>query len=117
MKWLENALDWGIAECDFWQMTMAELDRAIASKKRVKMAEAQERASFDYKLSDLIGRSISRIYGSSNKLPEITEAYPNLFDTKQIEESKRQKQMELSAIRFKQFAYHNNKKYQKGGSK
>ena len=46
-KWLDNALDYGISEHDFWDMTIAELTRAIASKKRIQKQQAQEKASFD----------------------------------------------------------------------
>ena len=100
----------GISEHDFWNMTIAEFDRALASKKRIEKMRAQEQASFDYILADLIGRSIGRIYSSNTALPELAEAYPSLFDTKEIEEYKQQKRNELSALRFKQFAnFHNNK--------
>lgn len=85
-------------------MTLLELNRAIESKKRVKEREDKERASFDYILADLIGRSISRIYSSSNKIPEINEVYPSLFDSKEIQEARYNKQQELSALRFRQFA-------------
>mgnify|MGYP001772072309 CR=1 FL=1 len=110
-KWLESALDWGITEVDFWSMTLAELDRAIESKKRVQKAEAQEKASFDYILADLIGRSISRIYSSSNQIPDISEIYPTLFDSQELEEKKSAKKAELSALRFKQFAHSYNKNF------
>ena len=100
----------GISEHDFWNMTLAEFDRAIESKRRVEKMRAQQQASLDYILADLIGRSIGRIYSSNTKLPELAEAYPSLFDTKEIEEHKQQKRNELSALRFKQFAnFHNNK--------
>ena len=114
-KWLEVALDMGISECDFWNMTIAELDRAVNSKRRINRMKAQEQASFDYILADLIGRSIARIYGSSNKLPEISEAYPSLFATEEIEEKKAAKKDELSALRFKQFANSFNKRFSGGG--
>lgn len=91
-------------------MTLAELERLMDSKVRVKKRKAQEKASYDYVLSDLIGRSIARIYSSSATMPEISEAYPTLFDSKEIEEQKSAKKAELSAIRFKLFAEaHNNK--------
>lgn len=93
-------------------MTLAELERAIKSKKRVKKAEAQERASFDYILADLFGRSMSRLYGSNNKIPDIANVYPTLFNNEEVENKKKQKQNELSAIRFRQFAQHHNKKYE-----
>lgn len=87
-------------------MTFAEINRFIESAKR----KEQRKASFDYILADLIGRSVSRVYNSSNKMPTLSEAYPSLFD-KQAEEEFIQKQKdELSALRFKQFAQSYNKK-------
>ena len=41
-NWLETALDYGISEFDFWNMTLAELDRAIASKRRMEKIRAQD---------------------------------------------------------------------------
>ena len=109
-KWLDNALDYGISEFDFWNMTLAELTRAIDSKKRIKQTEAREKACYDYILADLIGRSIGRLYSSSGKMPDISEAYPSIFDSQEIEEKKQAQKAELSAIRFKQFAkFHNDK--------
>lgn len=113
MSWLESALDYGITEATFWEMTLAELERAISSKKRVKKQQDQERAAFDYILADLIGRSVARIYSSSAKLPEITEVYTTLFDNQDIQEKKQEKLEELSALRFKQFAQAHNKKFNK----
>jgi hypothetical protein len=61
-------------------MTLAEVNRAIESKQRVQKREQQEKASFDYILADLIGRSVARVYSSSNKLPAIEEVYTSIFD-------------------------------------
>lgn len=94
-------------------MTLAELDRAIKSKIRVKKRQDQEKAAFDYILADLIGRSIARIYSSSAKLPEITEIYTTLFDSQELQEKKQEQLEELSALRFKQFAQAYNKKFNK----
>ena len=113
-KWLDNALDMGISEVDFWNMTIAELERLMKSKQRLQKAKAQERASYDYILADLIGRSISRIYSSSAKLPEISEVYPTLFDSQEAEQKKQEQKAELSALRFKQFANSFNQKYKEG---
>lgn len=112
-KWLDNALDYGISEHDFWDMTIAELTRAIASKKRIQKQQAQEKASFDYILADLIGRSVSRLYSSSTTVPEIAEVYPSLFDAEEAKEEKENKKQELSVLRFKQFAQTFNKKFEK----
>lgn len=96
-------------------MTIAELSRVFDSKKRRMKAEAQEKAYYDYVLADLIGRSISRLYSKSAKLPSIDEAYPNLFEAEK--EDITVKQDELSAIRFKQFADTFNKRFKKEVSK
>lgn len=92
-------------------MTLAELNRLVESKKRIQKREAQEKASFDYILADLIGRSISRIHSSSATLPRLADAYPALFDSEVIEERVQERRNELSALRFKQFANSFNKKY------
>ena len=94
-------------------MTIAELERLIESKKRIQKREQQDKASFDYILADLVGRSIARIYSSSARMPEISAAYPTLFDSKEIQEKKQEKKNELSALRFKQFAQAYNKKFNK----
>lgn len=94
-------------------MTLAELIRAINSKIRVKKRQDQEKASFDYILADLIGRSIARLYSSSAKYPEITEVYSTLFDSQELQEKKQAQLEELSALRFKQFAQAYNKKFNK----
>jgi hypothetical protein len=112
-KILDNALDWGIPESDFWDMTLAELERLFESKRRMKKQKTQEQAYFDYQLADLIGVSVGRIYNKSTKMPSIEEAYPNIFDAEKMQEEKQEKQDELSAARFKQFAEAFNKKFGK----
>lgn len=84
-------------------MTLAELERLIQSKKRINQKQEQEKASFDYILADLIGRSVSRIYNNSNKMPTIAEAYPSLFNSEEVEEKLQAQRDKLTAIRFKQF--------------
>lgn len=93
-------------------MTLAEVNRAIESKQRVQKREQQEKASFDYILADLIGRSVARVYSSSNKLPAIEEVYTSIFDAEEINEQKEAKNAEISALRFKQFAQAYNKKFE-----
>lgn len=108
-------MDYGIKEKDFWDMTIAELTRAINSKKRLQKEELRVKATFDYTLADLIGRSISRIHNSSNTMPEISSVYPSLFDTKEIEEKKQEKKDNLSVMRFRQFAICHNIKFKNKG--
>lgn len=97
-------------------MTLAELERAINSKRRVEKVRAQEKASFDYILAELIGRSVARIQSSANRMPEIGEVYPSLFDTEEIQQKKQEKKAELSALRFKLFAESYNKRFSQGGA-
>lgn len=91
-------------------MTLAELDRAIESKKRIKELADKEKAVFDYTLADLIGKSIARIYSSTARYPDISAVYPSLFDSEEIQEQKQKQLDELSAARFRQFAEAHNSK-------
>lgn len=103
-KWLEAALDSGIPEREYWGMTIAELIRAMESRKRQYIAAEKERAAHNYILADLIGRSISRLYSSSAKMPTIAEVYPSLFSQDEVKEKQQEKLTELSILRLKQFA-------------
>ena len=98
-------------------MSVAELERAIESKKRIEKQRAQERASYDYILADLIGRSVARVYSSANNMPQINEVYPTIFDTEEIEAQQSARRDELSALRFRQFALSHNTKLKGGGNK
>ena len=73
--------------------------------------KSQEKATYDYLLAELIGRSVSRIYSSSATYPAISEVYPTLFDSEEIEQKKQERRAELSALRFKQFAKSYNNKF------
>lgn len=97
-------------------MTLAEINRHIQSRNRVCRLEQQEIASHNYILADLIGRSIARVYSSSNHMPEIHEVFPTLFDSKEIEEKRAEQKAELSALRFKQFVASFNKKFKEEAS-
>ena len=115
-------MDFGIPEHDFWNMTLAELERLFDSKRRQRKQRLQEKAQMDYLLADLIGKSVARVYPKSKPLPDIEEAYAALFmddkSMKEIEEEKQRRINELSEIRFRQFAESLNKRlYSKGGAK
>ena len=117
MAWLDIALDFGLLERDFWEMSYAEIERYLSSRKRRMEAEERKKASFDYILADLMGRSISRIYSSSNKMPPISEVYPSLFSQEEEQAAMQKKKDELSALRIKQFAQAFNKKFKEVGGK
>jgi hypothetical protein len=110
-KWLDNALDIGISEETFWMSTLIENRRMFESYNRRTQDRLKERAVFDYALADLIGKSVARIYNSNNKMPEICEQYPQLFDSVVIQEQKQERADELTALRFKLFAESFNKRF------
>jgi hypothetical protein len=112
---LDIALDCGLKEIEFWDMTVGEVNRAVASKNRLAKIEAQERATYDYILGTLIVKGVSITLGSKDSFPTIEQAYPGMFDdvkAKQEEERQTTKD-ELSALRFRQFAQSYNKKFEK----
>lgn len=109
---LNSALDYGLTEFDFWEMTPAEINRYAESRNRVRKMEAQEKATYDYILANLISRGVAITMGSKQSFPKISEAYPNIFDDleKEQEAKIKEQQTNLSVLRFKQFAqFHNNK--------
>lgn len=109
-------MDYGIKEDEYWNMTLAEAIRAIECAKRREKREAQERAAMDYILADMFGRSIARLYSSSNHMPQLYEVYPSLFDSEEMEEKRQQQKDQLSMLRLKQFAAAHNAKINKGGA-
>lgn len=98
-------------------MTIAEITRMAKSKQRTTITASKERAVFDYLLADLIGKSVSRIYSKSARMPELYEVYPSLFEQEDIEEKKQEQRDTLSALRFKQFAQSYNKRFKKEEAK
>lgn len=105
--YISAALDCGIAEAAFWEMTFAELARVFESKKR----QQRQQAINDYVLADLIGRSCARIHSKGANMPTLSEAYPALFDSVKEAETIQKQKDELSALRFKQFAQSYNQKF------
>lgn len=93
-------------------MTIGELTRAVKSKNRVRKLEVQEKATFDYTLAQLIGRACGMAFGTvKGEFPEIASIYPSLFDSEEMKQKKQERQAELSALRFKQFAESFNKNF------
>lgn len=95
-------------------MTLGEIKRATKSKARVIKREAQERAGYDYILASLIVKGFSKVMGGEGEYPSLQDTYPDLFkDSEAIAEKQRiaeENKVNLSVLRFKQFAnFHNNK--------
>ncbi len=95
-------------------MTPGEVSRAIQSTNRLIKQQAKERASYDYIQATLIIKGVSICLGDKSAFPSLSEAYPGVFDemVQAQEEEIQERKMELSALRFKQFAqsYNNNLK-------
>lgn len=110
---LDNALDYGITEERFWNMTLAEIKRAIESAIRVKKIETQERATYDYILAHLITKGVMKSMGDKSNYPTIEEAYPGIFNDITVEKQAKinEQKNNLSAIRFKQFTQSYNKRF------
>lgn len=103
---LLNALDYGITERDYWEMTPIEVIRAVSSKRKVKRIEMQEKATYDYILAQLITKGVAITLGSKDGFPEIHEVYKGVFDDviEEYEEKKKASKANISAVRFKKFA-------------
>lgn len=105
-------MTYGISEREFFSMTIAEIERAI----KAHTAMEKRKATYDYVLADLIGRSVARVYNSENRLPTLAEAYPTLFDEQEAAEELQRAQGELTAIKFKQFAQTFNSNFERGAN-
>lgn len=97
-------------------MTIAEIERLVKSKNRVKQAEEKERAAYDYILANLIVRGVQAAITGGEGIPTIYEVYSGLFDDvkEEKEQEKQNKINELSVLRFKQFVSLHNKNFNGG---
>lgn len=111
---LDNALDYGVSEQEFWDMTIGELDRLVSSRQRVEKYRLKEKATMDYTMALLIGRAV-RGGDEEHPFPDLYEVYPDLFleEAVQHQQAKEDRLAELSAIRFIQFAESFNSKFDK----
>lgn len=105
----------GLTEFQFWDMTVAELNRYADSYQRVQKKKAQERAFADYRLADLIGYSMARLYSNEAKYPEIYDVYPAIFDRDAIEEAREKERNQKTDAWLREFAKSFNKSTAKEG--
>lgn len=103
---LQPALNMGLSEFDFWDMTKAEIERYLeAALWRMKL-----KAQFDYSLADLFGASVARLFGNEDNFPSIHQVYPHLFEEEIIEEEKQEQIATNSINNFMAFAMTHNAK-------
>lgn len=99
----------GLAEKDFWEMTVAEVERYLNGANWRYKTQAQ----FDYALANLIGISVGRLIATDLGFPSIEEVYPHLFaptDEEQKKLKEEEERMINSQNRFLEFALKHNAK-------
>ena len=107
---LIKCLEAGITEEFFWKSTYGEMLRYMKAYSNILLRERQDKASFDYQLSNLIGISVSRLFSSDSKFPEIYDVYPTIFDPPSEEEIAMAEAMKMKARMIEYTEQHNAKK-------
>lgn len=115
---METALDIGIDEDTYWNMSIGEVARRAKSYERTYRRKLKDKASFDWILGNLIGISVGRCLSSDATYPEIYEAYPTIFSSEEVGELKQKEQDERSVANFLAFATAHNlrNKMKEGGN-
>lgn len=106
---LIKCLEAGITEEFFWKSTYGEMLRYMKAYSNILLRERQNKASFDYQLSNLIGISVSRLFSSDSKFPEIYDAYPTIFDPPSEEDLAMVEAMKMKARMIEYTEQHNAK--------
>ena len=107
---LIKCLEAGITEEFFWKSTYGEMLRYMKAYSNIMLRERQDKASFDYQLSNLIGISVSRLFSSDSKFPEIYDVYPSIFEPPTEEEIAMAEAMKMKARMIEYTEQHNAKK-------
>lgn len=105
---LQPAINLGLEEERFWEMTIAEIQRYTdGATWRLKT-----KAQFDYILANLIGVSVARVVSSEAEFPSIEKVYPVLFEEEALEAKRKQAEEDTvltnSKNRFLEFALKHN---------
>jgi len=105
LKLLQPAINLGLLEQDFWEMTKAEVERYLDGA----LWRLKTKAQFDYSLADLIGASVARLFSNENKFPSIEQVYPALFEEETEPEEEQDETVITNSINnFLQFAMEHN---------
>lgn len=110
---LQNAINLGLAEREFWEMTIAEVMRY----EEGAMWRIKQKAQFDHILANLIGISCARMMSKDVKYPAFNEVY-NFNDNQEHQEENEQTAQDIatqnSINRFLEFATRHNAKMKEG---
>lgn len=107
---LIKCLEADITEEFFWNSTYGEMLRYMKAYSNRIQRERQDRAFFDYQLSNLIGISVSRLFSSDGSFPDIHDAYPGIFTPPSQEEKMNQEAMKMKARMIEYTEHHNAQK-------
>ena len=107
---LIKCLEAGITEEFFWKSTYGEMLRYMKAYSNILLRERQDKASFDYQLSNLIGISVSRLFSSDSKFPEIYDVYPTIFSPPSEEDIAMAEAMKMKARMIEYTEQYNAKK-------
>lgn len=106
LELLQPAINMGLDEFKFWDMTVAEIERYLDGA----LWRMKTKAQFDYSLADLLGASMGRLLDSGIEFPSIYQVYPHLFEEEKIEEEKQDAATTNSINNFLAFAMAHNSK-------
>jgi hypothetical protein len=102
----------GLPEREFWEMTVAEIERYVKGAEYRMKVQAQ----MDYMLGNLIGISVARCVSKEATYPPIETVYPSLFEApsqEELEQKEEQQNITNSTNRFMEFAMKHNAKFRK----
>ena len=105
MRQLEECLPCGISIETYWNSTQAAIVLMMKAHKKREQYEMQKQASLLYTHADLIGISVSRLFGD-NKMPDFKTAFGYLFENEVPEESESVQmdaELETSKMRLMQY--------------
>lgn len=108
---LQPAINLGLSEASFWDMTIAEIDRFMNGA----IWRMKQQAQYDYTLASLITNGVACVLGGG-EFATIEKAYPYLFGEEKAEpeETANEVTVKNSVNRFLAFAQQHNAKIQKG---
>lgn len=104
MRQLEECLPCGISIETYWNSTQAEIVLMMKAHKKREQYEMQKQASLLYTHADLIGISVSRLFGD-NKMPDFKTAFGHLFEDEEAKESEAVMDAELETSKMRLMQY------------
>lgn len=106
----EECLLIGISHFDFWELTYGEIVELLQANNKKEKKRLQEKAVFDYNLSQLIGQNVQAMLSKDAKLPKLHEIYPSLFDEPEEKENPQPDWQQAKQWLLKYSKAHNQKR-------